>query len=440
MAVVGIDLGTTNSLVGIGNNLLSSLVSSNVDIKRREQVGRDVVSEDVVSSYKTNMSMGQEGELSVECSAVILKKLAELAERRLGEQVDEAVISVPAYFSTSQREAVRKAADKAGLKVLRLINEPTAAAIYVCRDIKDLIVVYDLGGGTFDISIVDSRMGSYAVIATDGKDKGGDDLDEALAAEVFKACKVPIRYRKSYNQRVLRGKMRLAKEQIQKTKADVEVDISEFGVSQKYVLTVERYKEIVKEVFWDTVKRTMYIVNRYIPNNEKPKIVFVGGSTNCPYLKEMLLNEIDMEEIKSDINPDLIVAKGAALYADMMDKGIANDIVEDVTKRLCIEDKFDNSITVIDSNSIIPCRGTIVVDNDKKSSSLSLKLYQGDQLVAKNNAYIGELEYNYGRMVEAGDGLVEVTVNIDLDGIVSLSAQELLKGEVSKQEIRLKAR
>lgn len=374
--IFGIDLGTTNSLIGAGETMFTSLVSSNVDIKEHKQVPREYVSEDIVSSYKTSMSVGSEGALSVECSSIVLKDLADRAEQQTDIPVKDVVISVPAYFSTSQREAVYKAAEKVDLNVKCLINEPTAAALNVCKDLKDLIVVYDLGGGTFDITVIDSRMGNYAVIATDGKVLGGDDLDRALVDEAVKECKIPIRYRNSINLKKMKNLMRNAKETIQRTRSDVSVDLSDFGIQSPYTLTVDIYKSIVKDVFWETIVRTHYVINTNVPVSESPKIVFVGGSTSCPYLREMVLNELQLTEVTSDCEPDLIVAKGVAIYADMVEKGTAFSAVDDVTKRLCIEDKLGNSVTVIDTNAIVPAVGTIVCSNTDCSDKLKIKLYQ----------------------------------------------------------------
>lgn len=438
--IFGIDLGTTNSLIGIGDTLLTGLISSNVDTNKKKQIKRDIVSDSIVSSYKTDMSMGTEGQLAVQCSAIILKELARLGERRYGEKVEEVVISVPAYFSTSQREAVYKAAEIAGLTVKALINEPTAAALYLCRDIKDLIVVYDLGGGTFDVSIVDSRTGTYSVIATDGIVLGGDDLDIAMVNAAIMECKIPIRFRSKQCIKQIRNKMRLAKEEIQKTRSDVYVDLSDYNANKDYILTENKYKKLVREVFGRTINMTNFIVNRNIPSCEKPKVVFVGGSSNCPYLKEMLKEEIEIEEIESDINSDLVVARGVAIYAEMMNQGKAKGFIEDVTKRLCIEEASGKSITIIESNTIIPCRSTITVSNSEDCDKLRLKLYQGDSIIAKNNSYIGTLIYDYGHIVNAQEGIVEVTVEVSADGIILLSANEILFGDEYIQKITLTAR
>ena len=438
--IFGIDLGTTNSLIGIGDQLLTSLVSSNVDMRTREQVERDFMSDTVAASYKTNMGMGAEGELSVECSSIILKRLAELGTRRYGEEVKDVIISVPAYFSTSQREAVYKAAGLAGLNVKGLLNEPTAAALYVCKDLKDLIVVYDLGGGTFDVSIVDSRAGVYSVIATDGTILGGDNLDTELAARVVSYCKIPVRLRSKLNMKKLKSRIRCAKEEIQKTNTSAKIDLRDIGVDTTYVLTVNEYINALLSVFGSTITMTNYLVAKSISMAEKPKIVFVGGSAMCPYLREEVLKETGLEEVTTNVDKDLLVAKGVALYADMFQKGEVNSSVEDVTKRLCIKEVNGKSVTVIEANTMVPCKSSITVRNNKTDRYLNLRLYQGDSIIAENNAYIGTLVYDYGREVEAKEGVVEVFVEVQRDGVIKLSALESIYFDMEPMSIELLSR
>lgn len=437
--VFGIDLGTTNSLIGSGDKLFSNLVSSSVDVEAKCQVDRDTVGESIISSYKTDMSMGEDGQLAIQCSSVILKDLAKKAKRRCGQEVKDVVISVPAYFSTTQREAVYEAAKIAELNVKCLINEPTAAAIYLCRDVKDLIVVYDLGGGTFDVTIVDSRLGTYQVIATDGKILGGDDLDNALVEKVFIDCKIPIRYRTALNRNKLRSKMRLAKEEIQKTRNTVYVDLTDVGGKNDFELTEEIYKKVVYETFSETFEKTNYLIEKYIPESDVHKAVLVGGSSFCPYLREMIEENIPVEIIADDTPPDLIVAKGVSIYAKMVENGSAVTALEDVTKRLCIADYSGKTITVIESNTVIPCESKVIVQNNTPSSKLKLRLYQGDSIMAKKNDYIGMMVYDYGREVPADEGVVEVTVRVAHDGVVSLSACEVLYSDFV-QEVKLIAR
>lgn len=440
--IYGIDLGTTNSLIGSGSSLFTGLVASSVDTKQGKQVSRDVIGKDIVASYKTDMSIGKEGQLAMECSAVVLKELASAAGKVTHEEVKDVVISVPAYFTTSQREAVYAAADKAGLNVKCLINEPTAAAVYLCQDMKDLIVVYDLGGGTFDVTIIDSRMGNYAVIATDGIVLGGDDLDRHLVNLVVTECKIPIRYRSHVNMSKLKLKLQKAKEEVQKPWRNIYIDLSDFGAARDFILTEKIYRQAVYDVFHETFVRTRHLIRQNIPISDvsKTNMVLVGGSSNCPYLQEMIQSELNVNIVGGTVKPDFTVAYGVALYADMLSKGTAFKLVEDVTKRLCIEDCSGKTTTIIESNTTTPCANKIVADNSTKSDKLQLKLYQGNSIIASNNAYVGTLEFEYSEEMEPGEGIVEVTVEVSVDGVISLSAFEMLYGEETRQEIKLTMR
>lgn len=429
----GIDLGTTNSLIGYGDELYSGLVPSNVDIVKAEQVGREVVGPDIVSSYKINMSTESTGEIPIQCSSIILRTLADMATRRSGAVCEDVIISVPYYFTHIQREAVKEAAKRAGLNFKGLINEPTAAALYTCSNIRDLVIVYDLGGGTFDVSIVDSRVGGYNVIATDGMICGGDDLDQALVNTVFKDCRVPLRFQTKEFRKHLKTVMRLAKEQIQKQKTDVHVDLSQFEIGcDDYVLTEAKYIELVEDVFGQTLDMTQQLIDSNIGSQDKPRIVYVGGSSNCPYLKKMIKDTLDLEEIKSEVQPDYLVARGVAYYAKLFDQGKVDSFVNDVTKRLSVEDSAGRTIEIIKNNMTIPCKGTAFVHNTDKSDELRLRLYQGDSIMAAKNDYIGSLVYKFDQVMEPGEGYVEVGVSVDRDGVIVLSAKDIWGTEEQK--------
>lgn len=439
--VFGIDLGTTNSLIGVEGELITGLVSSSIDIEKRKQVSRDTTGENVIASYKVDMGMGESGQLPITCSSIVLKKLSDMAERRYGERPNRVIISVPAYFSTSQREAVYEAAKQAGLNLLNLINEPVAAALHICKTRKALVVIYDLGGGTFDVTIVDSRSGKYGVIATDGNNIGGDDLDQAIVNEIIKCCKVPVRYRTEYNKKVMMVAARKAKEEIQRMRKDVYVNCSAFKLEKDFLLTVETYKRLIRETFGDTFNMTNYLISTNIPSNEKPEIIYTGGSSMCPYLKEMLYEEIELEELKyDDVKPDMLVAAGVTSYAHLVEQGKAQNLVQDVTKRLCIEKEDGSTIDVIDANSFVPCSNTIVVENPKETDKLVLKLYQGDSFVAAENEYIGSLVYDYDRMVEAGEGIISIKLNVSFDGVITMKAGEVIYGDEFMTECKFTLR
>lgn len=426
--IYGIDLGTTNSLIGNGDILYTGLVSSSVNIKEGCQVKRSEYGNDIVSSYKVYMSSGDEGKLAVSASSIILKDLVNKANAKTQLNSKDVVISVPAKFSSSQRSAVAEAASRAGLNLRGLINEPTAAALYVCRELKDLVVVYDLGGGTFDVSILDSRIGLYTVVASDGRIIAGDNFDEAIMERALKDKGVKIRFRTKDNMAKLRMECRHAKEELQKQRCEQYVDMKQFGVDVPWELSVPVYIEIMKETFQETLRLTEYVLSTNVPQCETPSVVFVGGSTACPYLREWILKSLRLKEVPCEINPDLLVAKGVALYARMLEEGKVEELVEDVTRRLCIADKSGRAKTIIDKNSIIPIESSITVCNYATARFLELDLYQGDSIVAAENEYIGTLQYDYGEVKEAMTGDVEVVVKVDRDGIVRLSGVDVLTG------------
>lgn len=430
MSYYGIDLGTTYSLIGKGDKLLSELVSSSVDINTGRQCDRSLYGDNIVSSYKVNMTMGPEGKVPVKCSSIILKELAERASRADGgREVKDVVVSVPAKFSHSQREAVCKAATEAGLNIKGLINEPTAASIYVCRDMKDLVVVYDLGGGTFDVSVVDSRAGSYYVLATDGRILAGDNFDAALTDFIFSETKVKVRNKLGSKRQHMLSLVRIAKETIQKTNRSYFIDMRAFDVDLDFELTVEDYIRIMKNTFRETITLTRRVIETSLGRLETPRIVFVGGSTACPYLKEWVCEETGLTPIVCDEKPDYIVAKGVALYAEMLEFGMAEREVEDVTKRLCIENTHGQAVTIIDKNTTIPVEQTLTVSNDIKSDILNIDLYQGDSIMASNNEHIGTLRYKYDHIMEPGEGIVEILIRVDRDGRIHLEGRDILTGE-----------
>lgn len=434
--VCGIDLGTTNSLIGYGETLYTGLVSSSIDITTKSQVERDIYNKNVISSYKVNMTIGESGKVPIICSSIILKELVERAKRVTGEDINEVVISVPAKFYHTQRQAVYDAASMAGLTVRGLINEPTAAAIYTCRDEKELILVYDLGGGTFDVTILDSRAGNYFTVATDGDvHLAGDNLDRVIADTAIEESKVKIRFLTDENKEYLKIQARKAKEAMQKTGLPQYIDMSRLGCSSAWCLTEERYIDFMKKTFAPTLELTNHLLRSYLIENEKPKLVFVGGSTACPYLREWISSELRLDVIESNIPPDLIVAKGVALYAKMVEDGTAAREVDDVTKCLCIENHLGMAEVIIEKNTTIPISEVRMFDNSEDTRYLNINLYQGDSILCKHNEYIGTLVYDYGCVKPAHTGVVEVEIMVDRDGRVSLFATDI--STCDTQEVKL---
>lgn len=423
--IYGIDLGTTNSLLGLNGKLLTGLVPSVVDLSTGKAGVSEVENMEAVRSFKVDISMFKEGEMSVAASARVLRQLVVES----GEDVKDVVISVPAYFNDSQRQATRKAAEIAGLNVVTLINEPTAAAIYASKGREALSVIFDLGGGTFDVSVIDSRCGNYDVQATDGCILGGDNFDAAIRKFVIKQANIKVHHFYPKDMAKLQRICSKAKVKLQKSRAPVDIDLTEFEAGT-FTLTVDDYVALMKFVFAHAIRKTKAVIIQSIPEGEPYDLVMVGGSTWCPYLREWVAEELKHELLPVTWDPDRIVAQGATLYAQMVADGSATVYVSDVTKALSISMYDGTSRVLIPRNSKIPVKETTLVVNPLQCECLLVRMWQGDNLMAEDNDYIGELIYDYGRVVNPGEGEVIVGITIDADGTVHLSCKELLKEPV----------
>lgn len=420
--IYGIDLGTTNSLLGLGDELLTGLVPSVVNLQK-SQAGASVVEDmEAERSFKCDISLSTEGQRSVTASAHVLRQLV----KESGHNVKEVVISVPAYFSDNQRQATRKAAELAGLTVRGLINEPTAAAIYASKNRRALSVVFDLGGGTFDASVVDSRYGDYDVQATDGCILGGDNLDMNLRKWVIKEGALKLHRLNAEDMARLKWDCSKLKIRLQKSRSPEELDLTSYGAG-RVTLTPTTYVDIMKLTFQETILKARRVLSEAVPVGEPFELVMVGGSTRCPYLREWVAKEMGQQPIELFYDPDKIVAQGAALYAKMLQEGTAEAQVSDVTKALSIEMADGTAHVIIPKNAKIPVQETTVVYNSIESDHLQLNLFQGDSLLASQNELIGQLVYNYGEVKPAGEGDVVVGIEIHGDGTIHLSCKELCK-------------
>ncbi|MDR1523291.1 MAG: Hsp70 family protein [Endomicrobium sp.] len=424
--IYGIDLGTTYSMIGLRDNLLSGLVPSIANVNTKLAGEKLLNDEKAKRSFKVNMSLGKEGNISIYASALVLRELKTIAG---GDSVTDVIISVPAYFSDNQRQATLKAASLVKLKVHALINEPTAAAIYIGQNRKSLFVVYDLGGGTFDVSIVDGRFGYYDVQASDGCILGGDNLDILILKYLVKAASI------SRHRLTERDRFRLAmlardvKHAIQKTRMDITVDLTGYGAGE-INFTEDIYIDLMKMCFADTVSKTKQVIHEYIPEGDDYDVVLVGGSIRCPYLQKWITEEIKAPlEIK--YNPDEAVARGVSLYADMFSKNLSAKMLSDVTKALSVELSDGTVQRVIDSNSKIPTEESLLLVNDRDSDKICVNLYQGDSILAKDNECIGQLIYSFTDQKRAGEGEVIVTVTVENNGLILVKCKELLGQEQS---------
>lgn len=420
--IYGIDLGTTNSLLGLDGKLLTGLVPSVVNLKTGVTGSKAKHDIDAARSFKCDISLSAEGALSVAASTHVLSQLV----KESGEDVRDVVISVPAYFSEVQRQATIEAAKRAHLNVVSLINEPTAAAIYAASKRNSLSVVFDLGGGTFDVSIIDSRFGDYDVQATDGCILGGDNFDAAIRNWAVKEGHIRMHMVNAQDLIRLQWECTNLKVRLQKSQQPERLDLSSYGAGS-VTLTPEIYQQIMMATFYETIVKTKKVIAESIPVDEPYEIILVGGSTRCPYLREWIKKELNHDVMELFYDPDRIVAQGASIYATMYGDGTAREKVSDVTKALSIGLANGMVETVIEQNSKIPVQESIVAYNHDKSSQLMLELYQGENIIAANNECIGTLIYDYGREVEAKEGLVDIVVNVKEDGTIDLSCKEIGK-------------
>ena len=428
MPVFGIDLGTTNSLIGLeSTGYLSELVPSCVDIETGKAGAEMFNNMSAVRSYKINMSMGVEGTVPRTASSYVLKELTRIAKRDTGIDVKDVVISVPAYFSDSQRSATLAAAEIAGLNVKSLVNEPTAAAMYIAKSKKGLFVVYDLGGGTFDCSIIDSRFGTYDVQATSGRSEGGDNFDKCIMQNFIKEGNIPFSGMKTAVSRAaLQHFASKLKIKMQKEQKPIYVDLTPWSGGTFY-FTPETYKALMKMTFSKTIECMQKLIKQWIPENELFEILLVGGSTHCPYLREWIEESTGRPTAPLTYDPDRVVAQGAALYASIVEEGTVGHKVSDVTKQLSIG-LFDGTVsTLVEANSKIPLSVEKVFSNPVPATSLILDLYQGESMFTKDNECIGKLVWEYDEPKDTNEGQVIVTISIDESGVITFSANELLK-------------
>ena len=431
MSIFGIDLGTTNSLIGLQtSNYLSDLVPSCVDMDTGAAGREQFENMKAKRSFKIDMSMGTEGLISRTASHYVLKELARIAELDTGMHVTEVCISVPAYFSDSQRAATIKAAEMAGLTVRGLVNEPTAAAMYIANSKQSLYVVYDLGGGTFDCSIIDSRFGTYDVQATDGICVGGDNFDTNIMRNFVKEGNVPFHKLNELQRAELKHFAAKKKIELQKAKSEIYVDLSPYG-GGLYLFTVATYVSLMKMSFGDTINCLKKLVSSWIPSQETYEILLVGGSTHCPYLRDWIAESVGHEVAPLTYDPDRVVAQGAALYANVVERGELGKTVSDVTPALSVGLADGTCDVVIPANSKIPLTEEKLFTNPIRTSTLELSLYQGNNILAANNEFIGQLLWDYETPKDPYTCNVIVKVAVDSSGIITFSASEDLLDEKS---------
>ncbi|MHC1747524.1 MAG: molecular chaperone DnaK [Cellulosilyticaceae bacterium] len=462
--IIGIDLGTTNSCVSVmeggkpvvivnadGGRTTPSVVGFS---KSGERLVGDVAKRQAITNYDRTVAsikrhMGTNHRVSIdgkdyspqEISAIILQKLKGDAESYLGENVTEAVITVPAYFSDSQRQATKDAGRIAGLDVKRIINEPTAAALAYGLDNEheQKIMVYDLGGGTFDVSIIDIGDGVIEVLATSGDNHlGGDDFDQRvidfLVSEFNKMEGIDLSKDKIAMQRLKEAAETAKKELSSKTSTAILIPfICEGGKSLDITLTRAKFDELTA----DLVERTMGPVRTALKDaglnaSELDKVLLVGGSTRILAVQDAVKRVTGKEPFKG-INPDECVAVGAAIQGGKLagDAGAGDILLLDVTPlSLGIETLGGVATNLIPRNTTIPTKKSQVFSTAADNQpAVDIHVVQGERPMARDNKTLGNFKLDGIMPAQRGIPQIEVTFDIDANGIVKVSAKDLGTGK-----------
>ena len=472
--VIGIDLGTTNSCAAVmeggeptvipnrqGNRTTPSVVGYNDKGERLvgEPAKRQFIKspDKTVRSIKRHMGerdheveLGGEDRSPEEVSAMILQEIKSYAEDYLGQEVAEAVITVPAYFTDAQRQATKDAGKIAGLDVKRIINEPTAASLaYGLNDDQDqTVLVYDLGGGTFDVSILDLGDGVFEVVATHGDNHlGGDDFDEEIVDYLAK------KFEGQHGIDLRKDKMALQRLRDAAEEAKIELSsVATTNVNLPFITQTEsgpvhldidisrsQFEKMISDYVDQTMDATRNALNDADMNaSDIDEVILVGGSTRIPAVQEAIESEIGVEPNKG-INPDECVALGAAIQAGIIADEVDDVVLLDVTPlSLGIETLGGVFTKLIERNTTIPTEKSKVFSTaEDNQTTVDIHVLQGEREMAKHNETLGRFQLTGIPPAPRGVPQIEVTFRIDKDGIVHVSAED--KGSGKQEDITIEA-